>query len=143
MSPVETRIDTYENNKKRYTFEKKPITPLIVNALEYSFTKNQELAFVGSNVPVLYGFYTAHANHLPIKIKPDDIWLLIIQAFYNHVNENSETLRHLFVDFEGKKELKVSYPLNGISEVIKRRLKILVKILLNKWKILLEKNLLI
>ena len=119
MSPVETRIDTYKNNKNRYTFEKKPITPLIEKALGHSFTQNQELAFVGSNVPVLYGFYTAHANHLPIKIKPDDIWLLIVQGFINHVNENSEILRHLFVNFDGKKELKIDYPLSDISQVNK------------------------
>ena len=120
MHPEETRIDTYENNKNRYTFEKKPITPLIKKALGHSFTENQELAFFGSNVPVLYGFYTAHTNHLPIKIKPDDIWLLIVQGFVNHVNENSEKLRHLFVNFEGKKELKIDYLLNDISQVDKK-----------------------
>ena len=41
-----------------------------------------------SNVPLLNGFYTAHTNHYPIRIKPDDIWLLIVQAFSNHVNAN-------------------------------------------------------
>ena len=119
-SPKERRIDTYENNKNRYIFEKKPIIPLIKKALGHSFTENQELAFFGSNVPVLYGFYTAHANQLPIKIKPDDIWLLIIQGFVNHANENSEKLRHLFVNFERKKELKIDYPLKDISQVDKK-----------------------
>ena len=56
-----------------------------------------------SNVPLLNGFYTAHTNHYPIRIKPDDIWLLIVQAFSNHVNANSEELRHHFVNFDGKK----------------------------------------
>ena len=37
MSPVETRIDTYKNKTIRYTFEKKPITPLIEKALGHSF----------------------------------------------------------------------------------------------------------
>jgi ubiquitin-protein ligase len=119
MSPVETRIDTYKNKTIRYTFEKKPITPLIEKALGHSFGENKELAFVSSNVPVLIGFYTAHCNHLPIKIKPDDIWLLIVQGFINHVNENSEKLRHLFVNFDGKQELKVEYYLSDISQVNK------------------------
>ena len=70
-----------------------------------------------SNVPLLNGFYTAHTNHYPIRIKPDDIWLLIVQAFSNHVNANSEELRNLFVNFDGKKTLTVEYPLSDISEV--------------------------
>ena len=132
MSPVETRIDTYKEKKIRYSFEKGPITKLIGKALGHSFSENQELAFVGSNVPVLIGFYTAHANHMPIKIKPDDIWLLIIQGFINHVNENSEKLRHYFVHFDGKKELKVEYPLNDISQVDKNLLEDFSKEIVNQ-----------
>ena len=62
-------------------------------------------------------FYTAHTNHYPIRIKPDDIWLLILQSFSNHVNINSEKLRDLFVDFSGKQTLTVKYDLSDISEV--------------------------
>ena len=60
-----------------------------------------------TNVPLLNRFYIAHINHYPIRIKPDDIWLLIVQAFSNHVNANSEKLRHLFVNFDGKQKLSV------------------------------------
>ena len=122
LSPAETRIDTFTKNKVRYTFDKTPVNSLIKGALGHSLNENQELAFIGSNVPVLYGFYTAHANHCPIKIKPDDIWLLIIQGFINHVNENSENLRSLFVNFSGKKNLEISYPLDDISKVDKKTL---------------------
>ena len=73
MSPVETRTETYFDKKYRFTFEKKPIASLIENSLGHSLKENQEFAFVGSNIPVLKGFYTAHCNHYPIKIKPDDI----------------------------------------------------------------------
>ena len=60
-------------------------------------------------MPLLNGFYTAHINHYPIRIKPDDIWLLIVQAFSNHVRANSEELRKYFVNFDGKKTLTVKY----------------------------------
>ena len=70
-----------------------------------------------SNVPFLIGFYDAHTNHYPIRIKPDDIWLLIVQAFSYHVNANYEKLRNLFVDFDGKKTLQVKYPLSSIEQV--------------------------
>ena len=74
MSPVETRIDTYKTKNNRYTFEKRSINSIIKGSLGHSFNDGQELAFLGSNVPVLYGFYTSHINHYPIKIKPNDIF---------------------------------------------------------------------
>ena len=119
MSPVETRIDTYKTKNNRYTFEKRSINSIIKGSLGHSFNDGQELAFLGSNVPVLDGFYTAHTNHYPIKIKPDDIWLLIIQGFINHINLNHEELRNLFVNFEGKKELNIEYLLSDIKEINK------------------------
>ena len=39
---------------------------------------------------VLGGFYSVHIVHYPIRIKPDDIWLLIVQAFSKHINLNLE-----------------------------------------------------
>ena len=65
------------------------------------------IAFIFSNIPLLSGFYYTHISHLPIRIRPDDIWLLIIQAFSNHMNANSGQLRYLFANFEGKQKLEV------------------------------------
>ena len=100
----------YPEKPPRDTIEKEPISKIMPeDVLLHSLDKNQNLAFFGKNAPVLNGFYTAHINHYPIRIKPDDIWLLIVQAFSNHVNSNSEELRKYFVNFEGKKELVVEY----------------------------------
>ena len=132
MSPVETRIDTYFNKKYRFTFDKKPITSLVENSLGHSLQESQELAFLGSNVPVLNGFFTAHCNHYPIKLKPDDIWLLIIQAFANHVDLNSYSLKKNFVNFDGKKELIVKYPLSDKKEINKEVLQDFIKQMINQ-----------
>ncbi len=51
--------------------------------------------------------HLSYANHYPLEITPDDIWLCISQGFAAHVNKNAEKLRHMFVEHEGKKELKV------------------------------------
>ncbi len=118
MESNELKIDLYPDNKPRYDFPKKSVKSLITkDTLDHSLNKDQQLAYIYSNVPLLNGFYTAHNNHYPIRIKPDDIWLLIVQGFSNHVNANAEQLRHLFVDFDGKKTLKVKYPLSSIEEV--------------------------
>ena len=56
---------------------------------------------------ILQGFYSAYENHLPIRLTPDIIWLLIVQGFAQHVNYNAEELRQKFVNFEGKKKLEI------------------------------------
>ena len=118
MESHELRIDLYPDKEPRYSFPKKPVASLITkDTLDHSLNKEQPLAYIDSNVPVLNGFYTAHNNHYPIRIKPDDIWLLIVQGFSNHVNANAEELRQLFVDFDGKKTLQVNYPLSSIEQV--------------------------
>ena len=118
MESNELKIDLYPGKKARYDFPKTSVKSLITkDTLGHSLNKDQQLAFIRTNVPLLNGFYTAHNNHYPIRIKPDDIWLLIVQGFSNHVNANAEELRQLFVDFNGKKELVVKYPLSSIEEV--------------------------
>lgn len=90
----ELKINLYPEKKPRYEFEREPVKKLIdADTLGYSFNINQELAFTYSSVPVLEGFYTAHTNHYPIRITPDDIWLLIVQAFSNHINANHKELK--------------------------------------------------
>ena len=119
-NPNELKIELYPDKEPRYTFEKEPLKNILPkDVFAYSFEKEKQLANINENVPVLNGFYTAHTNHYPIRIKPDDIWLLIVQAFSHHVNINSEELRHMFVNFDGKKELIVNYNLSFLSEVDK------------------------
>ena len=57
--------------------------------------------------PFFDGMHKAYADHRPFVLSPDAVWLLICQGFSYHVNFNAEVLRHLFVDFEGKKTLIV------------------------------------
>jgi len=113
FSPDELKIDIYPENKKIEDLPKKSSKNLLnEKSIKYSFDPNRELAFINKNVPFLEGLYYAHINHIPIRIKPDDIWLLIVQAFCSHVNENSEKLRKYFVDFEGKQTLEIIYGYN-------------------------------
>ena len=109
----ELKIELYPKNLPKNNLKKKSIKNILSEkTLDHSLDKNKDLAYLGSNVPLLEGFFISHCNHYPIRIKPDDVWLLIVQAFSHHVNANSEELRHYFVNFEGKKTLTVNY--NGI-----------------------------
>ena len=58
--------------------------------------------------PFVAALYIAYADHRPISISPDMIWLLICQGFSTHVNNNIEELRKKFVTFDGTKKLTVN-----------------------------------
>ena len=117
----ELKIDLNINNSPRETFPmEKPNILLPEKTLGYSFDMDNNLGYMKTSAPLLYGFNAAHDFHYPIRIRPDDIWLLIVQSFSNHVNENSEDLRKMFVNFDGKKELIVKYNISTIDEVDKK-----------------------
>ena len=114
----ELKIELYPDKKPRLSFKKEELRNSVVfSPIISSLSPFEKLAFINSNVPVINGFYTAHANHYPIRIKPDDLWLLICQTFSNHINENSEKLRNMFVNFEGKKDISIEYELSSIDQV--------------------------
>lgn len=75
-----------------------------------SIKEDQKIIFNHENHPVFNGFVWAYKNHRPITISPDIMWILINQAFSNHVSSKAEELRSMFVNFDGKKELLVQKP---------------------------------
>ena len=108
MISNELKIELYPNNKPTTELKTSPVKEIINGeTLGHSFDINDNLSFLCYKVPTLSGLFYAYCNHYPIRIKPDDIWLLIVQCFSHHVNANSEKLRNYFVNFEGKKNLKV------------------------------------
>lgn len=68
----------------------------------------QTRPLVESNHPFFNTLYYAYADHRPVELSPEALWLLICQGFSLHVNNNAEELRSLFVDFEGKRTLMAS-----------------------------------
>jgi len=55
---------------------------------------------------VFLGYLNAYFDHCPIKVSPNIIWQLILNRFSKYVNDYSEELRNIFVNFEGKKDIE-------------------------------------
>lgn len=72
-----------------------------------AFANKDVLLFQTGFHPFMATMHMAYAQHYPMTISPDMIWLLIAQGFANHVNENAEAMRSYFVDFDGKKQIDV------------------------------------
>ena len=49
----------------------------------------------------------AYAQHYPLVLSPDAIWMCVAQGLSQHINTNAEKLRNMFVEHEGKKEIIV------------------------------------
>lgn len=65
---------------------------------------NETFAVVGTQ-PMFRFFRDAYAQHRPIVLTPDAVWLLIAQGFSHYVNTNSEELRSQLVEHDGKIDL--------------------------------------
>ncbi|KAK8836535.1 hypothetical protein M9Y10_037796 [Tritrichomonas musculus] len=106
-----------ELNRDKENLSLKQIDPISqsIDAINYIYgnkiyaysMKPDEKIELSKEHCVFNGYVTAFKEHRPITISPDIFWLLIIQGFANHVNNNAEKLRSMFVNFEGKRELTV------------------------------------
>ena len=57
--------------------------------------------------PFVAALHYSFAQHRPLSISPDMVWLMILQGFANHVNVNADSLRKKFVDFDSTKMLHI------------------------------------
>ena len=85
----------------------------------YCSSKLNEAKYI-SNLeghPVLKGYYQSYVNHMPVSINGDILWMLIVQGFSRHIDQNAESLRNKLVDFDGKKALFVDGDELTIEEI--------------------------
>ena len=69
--------------------------------------EGQHMSYIGDD-----NFYKcivqAYADHHPLVLSPDMVWLIISQGFSRYVNAHTEEMRDLLVFHEGKMELVVN-----------------------------------
>ena len=75
--------------------------------LFYSMDTKENEFFNSKYKSLIQGLILAYKNHYPITITPDMIWLLIEQGFVRYIEKYKDKVRENFVNFSGKKELKI------------------------------------
>ena len=73
----------------------------------YSKTTRPTVESSGHTHAFVSAVNLAYAQHYPLVLSPDAIWMCVTQGFSQHVNANAEKLRKMFVEHEGKKEIVV------------------------------------
>ena len=81
--------------------------PLELHRVVKTSFEGQQLGYIGDD-----NFYKclvqAYADHHPLVLSPDMVWLIISQGFSRYVNAHTEEMRDLLVFHEGKMELVVN-----------------------------------
>lgn len=102
------------NKKALQTLGTKKLTPIDSQKAFSNRLKNPveacgatQLNLVGRcfSHPFVEAAHIAFAEHYPLVLTPDSVWLCIAQGFANHINVNAEALRKRFVSHEGKKAI--------------------------------------
>lgn len=71
-----------------------------------SGNSEDSIVFTHTN-PLMQAVYVAYAQHRPLVLSPDMIWLTIAQGLTVHIKENAEEMRGVFVDHAGQVNLGV------------------------------------
>jgi hypothetical protein len=85
------------------------IETILNDKIETCSKEKRNTTLVSSKMnPFVFAVHTAYAQHRPLIISPDMIWLLICQGFTKHVDYHSEELRSKFVQFSGKRKISIA-----------------------------------
>ncbi|KAH9237625.1 hypothetical protein K456DRAFT_1940459 [Colletotrichum gloeosporioides 23] len=79
------------------------------NVIQSSFSSEylRKTHITPSQNGFLWAVYHAYSNHHHLHIRPEDIWFAILTQLSFYINANSESLRSLFVEHEGRKKLEI------------------------------------
>ena len=87
----------------------------------YNLDTDVQEIFNEGKTSLIQGLIAAYKNHYPITISPDMIWILIMQGFSRFMEKYENLVRERFVNFTGKKDLKLERlqysPYNASKEV--------------------------
>lgn len=107
VEPVMTILET-EKTRKSLRFLLRNFDPYDApEPLYLSGYNSQSLVGVGDFHALLSTIHLAFSEHRPLILSPDMIWITILQGFAQHVKNNSEELRHLFVSHTGKARIEI------------------------------------
>lgn len=84
------------------------LSHFLVNERVHACAQQQGSLVAGVRAhPLIAALHEAFAEHRPLSLSPDIVWLTLMQGLAHHVNMNAEKLRERFVREDGKLTIKV------------------------------------
>ena len=81
-----------------------------------SFADNEKFFTITGKDVFFQTIVRAYAEHRPLVLSPDMMWVLVSQGFARYVNAHSEQMRHQLVSHDGKMDLVVQSEKDLLSE---------------------------
>jgi hypothetical protein len=79
-----------------------------VEANKFNFEEDRDFELVQPGINSFLGTaLRSYAEHVPLTLSPDDVWVTILQAVAKHITLNAEDARKAIVNFDGKMKLTV------------------------------------
>ena len=89
----------------KYCVSKEQIDEQLIDIVGCSF-ENDKFSYLDRDT--LYRcFITCYAEHRPLVLTPDTIWLVIVQSLTEHLHNNAETYREKLVYHKGKMDIEI------------------------------------
>jgi len=101
VANVELAKNNLQEKSYMWAIQSRPI-----KRIEYCNKENYTLVPTYSH-PFVNAVEYAYADHRPLILSPDIVWLLICQGFSKHIEVNNAKFRDRIVDFQGKKRIDV------------------------------------
>ncbi len=102
VSPVEPDLEPIDSEDPRGAFRDRGF-----DKLEACYTPTRRLVINYGGHGLMSTVQECFANHRPLVLSPDHVWLCVSQAVGQHILDHAEKLRHKFVAHEGSRELEV------------------------------------
>ena len=104
------------NGRKQYLDENEPLT-----IFHHNLDTEETEIYNHKKTSLIAGLILAYKNHYPITITPDMFWILILQGYSRFMEKYSELVRERYVNFEGKKTIRVErlgiFPQEATNEI--------------------------
>ena len=80
---------------------------------------DEKIYSIGADCGMFAAVFTAYSYHYKLRTSPDDWWFCVIKRVACAIDENSqkESVRKVFVEHEGKKDITVEVPIRSIYTV--------------------------
>ena len=99
--------NSYLDEYRRMSEEEVEKNNEVMKILHSNFDINKKEFYNYGKKSLFRGLMEAYANHYPITISPDMILILFLQGYSRFMDNHSEKLRNIYVNFEGKKTITV------------------------------------
>lgn len=121
LAPIEERVpmeELLESGDKalRRIFSDEGVPGDTHATIAWSFADDEKFYTITGKDVFFQTIVKAYAEHRPLVLSPDMMWVLISQGFARYVNAHSEQMRHQLVSHDGKMDLVVQSEKDLLSE---------------------------